>query len=387
MAVIGMMNFMIGYNLPIAARARSLRGWLPEWRPERAVWAGIICVVIGLIGNYLYFLNGEYFAYTSTTVLDVALSPIGFVREFLLIGLGILAVVALGFGDNPRGRAAVVILGAGAVALLLPTGIRYELLYVVASIGVAWHYYRRRIRLSGIVLGILFVVALLYPIGEMYRTEYRIEGSSSIASVPAVLQGVSQRVLSMTPQSYIDLVLGGTYGRFDLATPTSAVKDIVPSQLDYQKGSTFAPIALIFVPRALWADKPVLDFQNTVGRLSGVLAPEDFRTSYKYGFVGETYLNFGNAGLIVGMFLYGVFFRLLHKWLIGYGRPNETGVLFYSLIVVTLVTVESPLGPALGGFVRDSLAALAVLFITGSLRRAGVMDSSRSSVDTTLTHA
>lgn len=369
MAVIGIMNFMIGYNLPGAASAKSLASRLPSWRPERAIWAGLICVLVGLVGNYIYFQNGEYFAYTSSTVLDLTLSPISFIREFLLIGLAILAIASLGFGDKPRGRFAVLLLAAGVLALLLPTGIRYNLLYVVASVGVAWHYYRRPIRIGGIVLGILFVVWVLYPIGEMYRSEYHSRNDSSIASVPAVLEGMSKRVLAMNPQSYVDLVLGGTYGRFDLASPTSAVKDIVPQELDYQKGMTFASVALIFIPRPLWVDKPVFDFQNEVGRLSGVLAPEDFRTSYKYGFVGENYLNFGNAGLIFGMLLYGLFFRLLHRWLIGDRRPNETGVLLYSLIIVTLVTIESPLGPSLGGFLRDALAAIAVLWLTGSFSR------------------
>ncbi len=68
---------------------------------------------------------------------------------------------------------------------------------------------------------------------------------------------------------------------------------MTPSVVPFWNGDTYNSIPYMFIPRALWADKPGRNFWNKFGRTYSVLSSDDFQTSVGVGFLAEAYMNFG----------------------------------------------------------------------------------------------
>jgi O-antigen polysaccharide polymerase Wzy-like protein len=368
-ATSALLLFVIGYSLS-PHRSRPIA--LPAWKPGRAFAAGLLLIGIGAFGQLESFVHGEYFIFTQRQPLEVINSTYGYLAQLLFVGLGITAIVALGPTGRPWQRwflaAAVVVL----TAVLLPTGNRSELLYVAAAIGIPFHYYYRRVRVVEIVAGLAIFVLVINPVGSLYRGEYGATGyarASSPKQIPSLIYRTAVDIKNLGPIGYVQYAIGDRFARLDMATTLSAMRDVVPSKIPYQRGATFLPIVLsvVPIPRLLWHDKPTFQYDNLFGRMAGYLQPTDYRTTVKINYLGELYLDFGYIGLLVGMFVYGIVFRRVHAMLVIGDQPQSLSVLTYSLVLVPIWTMESALGPALGGIVRELLSALVVLFLFGAI--------------------
>jgi hypothetical protein len=70
-----------------------------------------------------------------------------------------------------------------------------------------------------------------------------------------------------------------------------------PSQVPFWEGETYESIPFMFIPRALWPDKPSRHFWNKYGRTYGIISTNDFKTSVGVSFLAEAYMNYGFTGL------------------------------------------------------------------------------------------
>lgn len=366
MGLIAITCFAIGYVAPVGRTidGARLERWWPAWNPPRAFLAGLILIGVGAVASAYYFTQGEYFVYSTSSLLEQQYSTIGYFRELLFVGLTICAIAAYGPGGTPAMRRPTVFVATAALAALLPTGIRYYVLYVAAGLLLPRHFFYRRLRLGSILAAMVLVVGIIYPIGEMYRRQYQAQSFGS-QSLTVSLSGVVSQVSLLGPDGYVDYAFGPALGRVDLATPAAAIQSVVPTTIPFQYGASFMPVVLIWIPRFVWPDKPFYQYDNELGRAEGLINPTDFRTSVKYSYVGELYLDFGWPGIVAGMILYGLLFRLLYQTT---RRRHPIGILIYSLALITIWTVESPLGPELGRLVRDTVTALVVLWICGAIR-------------------
>lgn len=376
LGLIATLMFSIGYLAPIGrgVEGKVLDRLWPSFNPRRAFVAGLICFGIGATASVYYFVNGEYFAYTTSQSLELQFSTIGYFREFLYIGLTLIAVTAYGPDGTSWMRRATLFLGALSIMTLLPTGIRYYVLVVATCILIPRHYYYRRLRLLSVLLAMGLIVGIVYPIGEMYRRQYQVQfGPPSIASAAT---GLFDQLSQLGPGQYLDFAFGPALGRIDLATPASALQLVVPSVIPYKFGATFIPAVIFWVPRLVWPDKPTFQYDNLLGRVEGFIAPTDYRTSVKYSYVGELYLDFGWPGVVLGMAFYGLMFRIYYQ--ITTRRKHPIGIWIYSMSLVIIWTIETPLGPSLGGQFRDVVSGLLVLWVCGTFKRGIVPIADRS---------
>lgn len=368
LAAVGLGAFAIGYHLPVVSRTRSIAGRLPRWRPRRALLAALLCATIGIAGAVAAFSSTEYFFGTQSNISVDLSSPLGFLQELLFVGLCMLAIVA-GSSLSRRRAQVLLLLVAGAVsAALLPTGHRFYLFIVLGSIGIPWHYYIQRIRLSWMAALAAFTILALNPVGQLWRTEYHAQAASGPGDIPTVAAGVAQDLASMTGSSYLDYAIGQRFERLNEAATVSALLNTVPSVAGYKYGATYLPMVTWVVPRFFWPNKPTFQFFNDIGRATGLIGPNDNQTTVVYTSIGELYLNFGYPGVPIGMFALGMLFRWLYQALMS-GPRNETAVLAYSLLVFPFWSVEEALGPALGGAIRDVVAGLLLLLVCGALVR------------------
>jgi oligosaccharide repeat unit polymerase len=85
--------------------------------------------------------------------------------------------------------------------------------------------------------------------------------------------------------------------------------DNIPKNMDFLYGDVLLYIPKYFIPRKIWPDKPYpkeleIIWALTGGRNLGYTAP----------LFGELYINFGIVGVIVGMFIFGVFCRTIYEY-------------------------------------------------------------------------
>ncbi len=95
------------------------------------------------------------------------------------------------------------------------------------------------------------------------------------------------------------------------ATFLIVVKDFSQSgDFWFGKDYIYFPV-YIFVPRIVWPNKPVFNmglwFTQTYVNAAATTA-----TAITYP--GDFYLNFGLSGVILGMFLTGIFYRIVYGW-------------------------------------------------------------------------
>jgi len=361
MGFVGLVSLLAGYfSVP------RLRPWQSQrldkaWDSQRATWLGIGLMVVGVVGYIGAIRNTEYFAYTNNDLITGTNSTWGFLASFLFVGLTVLSISCFR-ARNRAIRSLPILLGAAITIALLPTGIRYVLFYVAVSIGLPYHYHRAQLHALLFPIALIALVMLILPLGQLYRTEYQATGASDPSQAIGLLVLTKNDAVALGVNGYVSYSLDTEFARVDLASVASAVNAVVPSKIGFQYGATFLAIPVAFIPRYLWPDKPTFQFDNEIGRASGVLQPNDFRTSYKYGYFGEAYLNFGWFGLTLGLFLLGIIFRSLYAGLVS--RPQSpTGTVVYSLFFLPIATIETPLGPAFGGAVRLAVIVLALLWV------------------------
>jgi hypothetical protein len=108
----------------------------------------------------------------------------------------------------------------------------------------------------------------------------------------------------------------------------------VPTQLPHEDGAILsAAIRHIVMPRILFPDKPVLPSDSEmVRRYSGIwVASAEENTSIAFGYVAESYIDFGVPLMFLPSFVYGVFMGVLYR---GFRR-----MLYDPELTVALVTV------------------------------------------------
>lgn len=365
MALVAMIAFAVGYSLPLR-RYSNVSARLPAWRPRRAFAAGIICYSIGIVGSFGYFTSTEYFFATRSGISVDLQSIWGFVQGFLFTGLLILAITA--FSQKERGwtRILVVVLGLLSVAALLPTGRRYYIYFVMGSVGVPFHYYVKRLRFTAIVAALAISVFIVYPVGQIYRATIAATPNATIKDVPTLISTSASQLPMSDPTTYEQFAVDAHFERMNLASVLSALRSTVPDQMEFKFGATFLPAVTSFIPRLVWPDKPTFQYYNEVGRATGLLAPTNYDTSVVYTSMGELYLDFGDLGVILGMLLYGLIYRRLHRTLVT-TQLNPTSIYLYTFLLLPFVTVETPLGQGIPGAVRAAVAGLLVLWLTGAL--------------------
>ena len=121
---------------------------------------------------------------------------------------------------------------------------------------------------------------------------------------------------------------GGVMSEFVTLDSFTTIISAGPSVFPFRYGGTYLDGFRFIVPRRLWPTKPG-SFSVAVGRyMLGVdndLPP---------GLIGEAYINFRLSGVVVVMYLFGLFLRWAHRWTLS---ENPSALAAYSLLGPYLV--------------------------------------------------
>ena len=171
-------------------------------------------------------------------------------------------------------------------------GNKSTLLVFVLTLTLMYHLLYRRIPASRVLLGAILVFTGLTIYGLFVR-EYLVVGEF----VTVDLSGGPREELYQP----LETEIGGNFAQLQMLT---LLVERVPDELPYQYGRTYLSLLTMPVPRWLWPGKPL----PSTGILALAFWPErwlDEGTTWPPGLIGEMYMNFGAAGVFLGMALFG----------------------------------------------------------------------------------
>jgi hypothetical protein len=226
----------------------------------------------------------------------------------------------------------------------------------------------------GSIVGMVTLISLR-GVAEDYRRVvwYQQDGGSQIQNTQLFFRLLDQRVEK-------DGVDGAIAKGFETSQERSANLDLLadvirrtPHEIPYWGGATYLSLVGSFVPRFLWPDKPTKELGQEFGHRYGYVGSRDSRTAINLPILVEFFVNFGLPGIMVGMALVGVVYRLVER---AVNNPGQDEILSLAGIVlmIPLTNIESDLSLGFGGLIMNGVAFWLVL---RTIRRAVAHTSHR----------
>lgn len=143
---------------------------------------------------------------------------------------------------------------------------------------------------------------------------------------------------------------------------TAHIMDAIPGKLDYQYGATLTTVFLAWIPREIWANKPVTNVDNIIGMKvfgattygSGGVPP---------GMIAELYWNFWIPGVIIGCFLIGFLLKIINQTILSnITNPNMIIIYVVNFMFLGLSVIGSSFSSMLVGILETLLPLLLVLY-------------------------
>lgn len=315
-AIVGLVACYGGYYSPLGGRCAAALAPPMEQVSARKIrdWGlGVI-----LIGGLLYSLflwqsrsmaGNPYHQSTAYFYLGIDLAGAGLFITFFWIRTV----------RNPAPKLLYAGAAICACVLFASMGSRYRLVYLVLSLYAGYHLFSKSRPRWGVAL-------LSVP--------------SALVVVAAIgwLRGGARQITADAWQKY-DLV--GSLHRFFSSSGDLTAFDVltkilreVPGTLPYQSGHTLLGILTQPIPRLLWPDKP-LPTETVVNRaLFAESGPVRIGSGWAWTMPGGFHIEFGLAGVLLGMFLFGVLCRTL--WV--YHRNHDT-VMSQMILAVSLPAI------------------------------------------------
>jgi len=275
-----------------------------QWRDTR---------VVKPIALFLAF--GGLFV-SSSHVIDLlpeSLAQIGvFAADLSMVG--ICTLVALHLAGRLNWIAAAFLWGfliPVRIAIGLGTGSAASGLIVGVAVAMMFSSVRRSIPWKMMALGTV-ALFILRPAEVPFRMATwggRLSDAGPIEKA-RVLGGIVYRLTiggAVNPQSLIEFA-GMRLAQF---TVFGEVIADTPAVVPFWAGESYYPILFKPIPRFIMPDKPEELSGGWFGHRYGLISAENFETSINLPQIVELYGNFGLVGVIVGMFLFGLIYRIL----------------------------------------------------------------------------
>jgi oligosaccharide repeat unit polymerase len=198
-------------------------------------------------------------------------------------------------------------------------GFRYRILILAMAPAVYFCLkHRRRPGIAAMAVGTLICIAAIGIIGDL-RNSFRSGAQVQLSDVSARSAGTSFAA------------------SLDIYQPYLAIIDGFPDRHEFLWGSSFAYLLVHPIPRSLWPEKPEAPI---VGITRLTLGDAAVQSGVAYPNIGEFYANFGVAGIVIGMWLFGIVMRCSYEYMKRYS-DNDWARVAYAITLPFLVQVVS----------------------------------------------
>tara|TARA_X000000950_G_scaffold247616_1_gene306033 strand:- start:18150 stop:19652 length:1503 start_codon:yes stop_codon:yes gene_type:complete len=139
------------------------------------------------------------------------------------------------------------------------------------------------------------------------------------------------------------------------------ITELTPEKIPYFNGKSYIPLITKPIPRAVWPEKPKEEFGRYFGIVYEVLSPDDKQTSWNVPVLNEFYINYGQKGVIIGMFLIGCFFGIITRKL-NFNKKNFLFLITFSSFY-PIFYMESNLSLLIGAIPQKFFFLLILVFL------------------------
>ena len=347
-AIAALLALQLGYALAgsyasgaPAASVVPVMGWC------RVFWTSVLVYGIGLSARVYGVSRGFHIRFAASEVygqysgLDILYDYMGFLSTY-----GFILMVAFSF-VTPRWRAA----GRGlAWGVMLPIEMFFAFLggpkeyfipLLVAPV-ICYHYGRRAVSVAKVVIPASVMALIVFPVMTSYRSldPGYLRRTTLMDGVGYAISGVWGVLSEKGLPEYVRWSLELVASRLDGIYTLAGVLLNVPGSMGYQWGKTIVLGFALLVPTFIWEGK--YDYlSKTITWGEGIFGVPVGGGGISITHPGELFLNFGTAGVLLGMFLLGAAFRLIYEWLVG--RRLFFGIVIYAVLWPTLVVPEYPI--------------------------------------------
>lgn len=217
-----------------------------------------------------------------------------------------------------------------------------------------------RVKPSQVIGGTVGVVLLLV-LGVTWsaiKTDYRefVSGGDSNQTVQVGYNEQISKLVDLVERldrERVTRATDGTLKRISYVEFFGAALEYVPAVIPHEGGALWLDaVTRPFMPRILFPNKTSLDDSEMTRQYTGIyVAGADDGTSISIGYVGESYIDFGEFGMVVPIFLLGFFIGRLYHWLVHHpGLGSLYGMsLASAILLVNASRLETTAAKTMGG--------------------------------------
>jgi oligosaccharide repeat unit polymerase len=379
LVILGFSAFAVGMMIPAGNRAgRSIADFLPkhEYELSSLILPSLILLLSGFVNSIIAFVLGVI-GYQKAAEIGSYDGLIFLTTLFWMQASFVLWYIV--FKRNRVDPLAVLIvltLLATAIAKALIAGNRGSFLQLFVIIGFAYVLSGQRVNLKrGVAAGIFLAVCLL--VGMIYGTTFRyVKGTESQTSVEIYTENIFEtfdQVGRRDNTSTLEFALINLAERLDAVSSVGVVvsnyEQLKPYEESYGLDNNIWNDTVTFlVPRLIWPDKPVASDARKYSELYFDYGDNSFAITP----IGDLLRNFGVIGVPIGMFILGVFLRIIYRALIE-GQPITIwrATLFFMLIIA--VSYEGFFGSILPYMFKVGVfSVVGIIFVNFFGRRTDV---------------
>jgi hypothetical protein len=233
---------------------------------------------------------------------------------------------------------------------------------------VKW-LYTRRVPITPIIATVALVV-FLSPVKSDYRQQTWQGENPDLAEQSSLVRGTAW--ISSAVEYWQDTFAGSrdlteatssATSRADFIHQVAHIYSMTPTVVPYQYGKTYSFFAVAFIPRIVWPDKPTAGSANEFYAVTyGVTSEEGAKTTtFGVSILGEAFMNFGWAGVILVMLLQGILIGALQHAFGGQVSGPGGQAVFLAFFVYFLNGIGSSAEIMFGGILQNLICGYLIL--------------------------
>lgn len=357
LAVVGVLAIWLGM------RARLARHIVPERMPilstgQPAIfYIRFLLVLSGLLGlsESIPFMAGE----GATQILTILVTMVP-ILAFAILFRGFL-----------RGESAPVdkVLIVGFLALRFIIGLSSGWLGSFASLvivcGAVYLLERRKVPRLAVILVVIFT--LFFQVGKKEFREAYWQQQAQTSKIDRVKFWAATSFTkwgdALTDPTGTELndAMNASLSRMSLLTQSANVIEMTPSVVPYQYGRLYSFLAVTWIPRFVWPDKPSMNEANRFYQLAYGLSNDVSLegVSISVGTMTEAYISFGWFGVIGIMFLLGILYEVYQR--VCFARTSGALMVCTGIALLPqVIGIEAQMGAYVGGVLQQVLLTLLI---------------------------
>lgn len=364
LSMFGVLALQFGYY---ALQYRRVAGRVPtidlHLNEKKAV---VYCLLVGLLLPFVLGLRG---ALSEDANLQFS-AVFTLLQNQQLVVIGILGWLVYSGRGTRWHRALLYCVVLVTVWRGLSTAFLEQALIPITVLFVTRWLYSKRLSIPSVV-AITAIVVFLSPVKSTFRQAVWVDSAEQGGTVGGVInapflwieQASEYWVSTLSGERDVAEATSGAASRTDLIHQFAHIYSLTPEVVPYQHGNTYSYFAVAWIPRALWPSKPQAGGANNFYAVEyGITSEEGAKKStFGVSLLGEGYINFGPAGVVLIMLLQGCILILLQLVFGGSSSGAGGQAVFLAFFVFFLNGVGTSAEIFFGNIVQNLICSCVLL--------------------------